>query len=170
MRNGRQIITASAAERERAENVRARADAAVDEDLHAIPHRVRDLGQDVRSRGTAGQHAPTVVRDDDGRRAGLHSLLRAAHRHDTLEDHGHLRIAAQFAQLRDRLAAGVGAGRLQVRQARRGGHSEHAGGHVAGAVWPDIFPARDRGAHRLFSPAHLNRKRARAPEKVSLGA
>ena len=106
------------AECQRLEHVRAGADAAVDENLHAAAHSVGNLRQDLGAGRRLTEHAAAVVGHDDCRSARLGGLLRAAHGHDALDDERHAGIADDLRELLHGLAAGRRRHILQEGEAR----------------------------------------------------
>ena len=78
------------AQRQRLEDVRAAADAAVDEHRHPAPDRADDLGQRVDRRPHTVHRPAAVIGDEDPVRAVLNRLLGALGRHDALQDELHV--------------------------------------------------------------------------------
>ena len=98
---------------QRLEDIQAAADAAVNENHHLSADSLRNLGQDLRRGRAAVQYAAAVIRHHDGACAGLQCFARTGHRHNALDDKGHLCVVDDFPQLLHRFAAG---GRGQVFQ------------------------------------------------------
>ena len=83
------------AEGERLDDVRAAADAAVDEHLDAAVDRLDDLGQRVDRRRDAVELPAAVVRDDDRRRAVLAREPRVLGREHALDEDRQPGLAAK---------------------------------------------------------------------------
>ena len=133
---------------QRLKYIHTRADAAIHQNLAAAIDGLRNFRQNFCCGGHLVQNAPAVVGNHDRRSTGFHRLLRAACRHDALDDERNLGIRNNAAQLLHRFAAG---GRVQVLQKRQtGGVNVHGNGKRAGGTHQGHLFCNRPGIPRLY--------------------